>query len=71
MDGTLGHHPPLKFGDEVWYRAVTPEPARTERQLIGYSQNLRQLAFHAYRHFLHTRGTNTGPVNGWGREKAQ
>lgn len=60
----------LKFGEEVWYRAVTPESDRNERQLLGYSQDLRHLAWHAYRRFLHDRGINTGPVNGWGRDRA-
>jgi len=53
----------LDLDGETWYRAVTPgEPAA--RELIGYSQDLRSLAKHAYLRFLHRR-ENSGPINGW------
>ncbi|WP_165067929.1 hypothetical protein [Marisediminicola senii] len=55
----------LRFDDETWYRAVTPEVDHSNRVLIGYSQNLRALAMHAYRRFLHVRSPTTGPINGW------
>lgn len=55
----------LQFGDERWYRAVTPEADPRQRQLIGYSQNLRALVMHGYKLYLRGYAANTGPINGW------
>ena len=48
----------LRFGDEVFYRAVTfrEDPAR--RELVGYSKDLRAVVMSAYRRRL----MGAGPV---------
>jgi hypothetical protein len=55
----------LILDGETWYRAVTPESGSAARELIGYSQDVRALAKHAYLRFLHRRESGSGPVNGW------
>lgn len=59
----------LNFNGEIWYRAVTPDADPAARTLIGYSQNLRALAFHAYQLYLTGYASNTGPINGWSESK--
>ena len=54
----------LRFGNEGWYRAVTPEREHSPRQLLGSSRSLDRVAHFAYKRFMHTRPGNTGPVNG-------
>ena len=56
----------LRFEDEVWYRGVLWAARSEDRVLVGYSQDLRLIAFKTYRAHMHSRG-NTGPINGWAR----
>jgi hypothetical protein len=59
----------LTFGEETWYRAVTPQSDPAARELVGYSQDLKTLAKYAYLRFLHRRENASGPINGWDAQR--
>ena len=61
--GTTRPYSVCTASSNMLFVGLASDPAT--RELVGYSQDLKALAKHAYLRFLHRREAGNGPINGW------